>query len=787
MLVQLHKVKAFPFFPSSQLAHNYMHFHHLRRPIGFHRRAFPYTHRVPPRRAIAALLLSPLLAAAPLHAQDVSAREVRHAVQSAVRYLKQIRQGDGHWPYSDEQFQSGADALAVLALLQAAVPPDDPSIAPTIAALADDRDRWTYTISLKIAVLAAADPVRHRPHISRAAQSLARMQLPNGMWSYGSMDPRGALGQGDNSNTQFALFGLHEAARAGEKINPDVWRRAAKHWQAAQQRDGGWGYSAGEMASRGSMTAAGVASLIICGEDVARGLERGYQNGVAERCGLYATSEHLARGINWLADNFDPRVNPRYGSRHFYWLYAVERAGMLTGLKFFGRHDWYREGAAYLVRTQRGDGSWNGDLVDTAFALLFLAKGRRPVLISKLAWTNDARANPDRHDVANLTAFLGDRLGTPVTWQMTPLDAPLEEWLETPILYFQGHDFPKFTAKQRAALRRYVEAGGTLLAEACCSRQRFVAGFEAFAKDTFPEYPLGDLAADHAVWSAMFPMQPGDFRLRGIDIGCRTSIFLAPTDLSCLWEQADVPRLSRQALQLGANIAAYATGRAPLRDRLDTIALPDPPADRPADHGVLQIAQLMYDGDWHPDAHVAARLAEFLHDSASVDVSTRFVGLRPDDAALREHPIVYLSGHTTIEFSAARRDALRRHLSRGGFLFIDACCGRRAFDRSARKLAAELFPDAALKPLPADHAIYAGKPGFDVRRVRYREYVRRENPSLDTPRLEGMTVDQRLVIVYSPYSLGCGIEGHPCFACRGLESEDARKVAANVILYALSH
>ena len=35
-----------------------------------------------------------------------------------------------------------------------------------------------------------------------------------------------------------------------------------------------------------------------------------------------------------------------------YYLYGVERVGRLTGRRFIGGHDWYREGADYLVRQQ---------------------------------------------------------------------------------------------------------------------------------------------------------------------------------------------------------------------------------------------------------------------------------------------------------------------------------------------------------------------------------------------------------------------------------------------------
>jgi hypothetical protein len=100
-------------------------------------------------------------------------------------------------------------------------------------------------------------------------------------------------------------------------------------------------------------------------------------------------------GRAWLGKYFDVRKNPApAGSAmaqpqgapvaaadafqvwHYYYLYALERAGRLAGVDFFGEHDWYGEGAEFLLSTQRDDGAWNdGLLLDTCFALLFLRRG----------------------------------------------------------------------------------------------------------------------------------------------------------------------------------------------------------------------------------------------------------------------------------------------------------------------------------------------------------------------------------------------------------------------------
>lgn len=731
-------------------------------------------------------------------AQEVRPEQVRRAIEAGVRWLRSRQGGDGSWPYENQMFRTGADALAVLALLNAGVSAADPDLTVPLQRLSLAPDDYTYNMSLKIAALARADPRKYRVGIERAARRLIRDQLRNGSWTYAGADIRVSLQRGDNSNTQFALYGLDEAARAGVKIDREVWKRAAAYWESCQMRDGGWGYTAGDGRSYGSMTAAGVASLLICGNSVARSLEHGYKDGVAPNCGRYVTSKSLGAGLNWLAKNIDVTTNPNHPSYHYYWLYALERAGILSGLKYFGAHDWYRAGAAHLVTEQRGDGAWGGGLIDTSFALLFLGKGRKPLLIHKLAWSKDQRWSLDRDDCEHLTAFIGDKLGEPVAWQNVPLDAPVEDWLEAPILYFNGHIFPPFfTDKVKEKLRRYVEGGGTILAEACCSRREFIEGFEKFAAAVFPEQPLVELGAEHAVWNALFELRPGPFRLKGIDLGCRTSVIFAPVDLSCLWEQGDVPGLSEPAFQLGTNIAAYVTGREPMRDRLTrVVAAPEHGAGdaAAAAPGALQLAQIIHDGDWRPDAHAMEKLAGLLNEAAGVDVIPQAVTLAADDPQLLRHPIAYMTGHQSFALTAAQLDGLRAYLERGGFLFADACCGREPFDKSFRAMCAALFKDAKLEriatnemnPERSPHPLIRATPGYDATFVQYRPTLAKEQPSLHSPVLEVLRVRGRIALVYSPYGFTCGLEDHACYYCRGYVPDDARKVAANIVLFALT-
>ncbi|MFH1747536.1 MAG: DUF4159 domain-containing protein [Planctomycetota bacterium] len=724
-----------------------------------------------------AALVSSLVFTVPAWA-DVTGAQVKLAIRKGVPAVRSMQNADGTWP--ERHRPGGETCLATLALLHAGEAADSPAIAAALPYISSLSNEHVYVVALKIMVLAEIDAQVYAREIRAAAQWLISAQTSQGLWSYGLKAQRF-----DHSNSQFAMLGLHAAAQAGVKIPQTVWRKAYNAITRNQNDDGGWAYQA-TGSSYGSMTAAGVADLLILGARLGTG--RGIQKGSDPSCGRVKSDQPLAAGMQWLGRHFRADTNPRRERSYVhYWLYAVERCGMMSGQRYFGKHDWYREGANYLVRTQSNNGLWNSQIVDTSFALLFLAKGHKSLLIQKLQWSDDDAWNPDPRGVAHLIAFIGDKLGQPVAWQAVRFDSPLEDWLAAPLLYIHGREFPTWNSNQRAKLREFVEQGGTLLFGACCGRREFSDGFQAFAVDTFPEVPLHELGAEHAVYHTIHDCPPSG--LQGLDVGCRTSVLFLPKDISYLWQEGDVAGASKLALELGTNIAAYALGRRPLIDRLDVVILPEEREQdaRPPARDALLFGQVVYDSDWRPFPRALVNLADFLQQEVNLDVVTSYRPLRLTDADLYTCPLLYMAGHYDFEFSAAERSALAEHLRRGGFLLVDNCCGPDPFDAAFRNMIRQTFPDSVLQPLSVDHPIFQGTPGFDVTTVTYGADVLRQKPNLTTPELWGLEIEGRLALIYSPYALGCGLDGQAFDGCWGLTSPDAQRLAANIVLYALTH
>jgi len=260
----------------------------------------------------------------------VTREDVEQSIKAGIGFLLKQQRPEGGWGG-----HPGESALVTLALLTAGEPADSEPIRRGLAGLRNatiNPAHATYSYSLMTMALATADPVKYRDEIARNAEWLEQAQTRTGAWSYSAA---GGHGGGDNSNTQYALLGLHAASEAGFPIHPDVWLRARRYWEMTQNGDGGWGYQAGGGNPTGSMTCAGVSSLIITGLKRVQGREVLIGDRV-ERCGEEGVNLSLQRGIDWLSTHFDVRQNPGMGQQWlYYYLYGLERVGRLSGRRFF--------------------------------------------------------------------------------------------------------------------------------------------------------------------------------------------------------------------------------------------------------------------------------------------------------------------------------------------------------------------------------------------------------------------------------------------------------------------
>lgn len=719
-------------------------------------------------------------------AAELTPEEVNSAIDRAVQYLKGKQNADGSWG-GNSASKVGRSALCTLALLNSGCNANDPTVRKALVYLRKfgpsniEGTYVAYCVSLQTMVFSLADPNRDKPLIQRNVKWFEQIQQRDGGqkrrggWGYGRESASSHYA--DVSNSQFVVLALYEAERVGVSCSPEIWKLAKEYWENMQISDGSWGYTDTNDPS-GSRTSAGIASLLIANGMV--------NDGSAEVVGadIYCcldsegTGEsRIRRGFNWLAKYFSATSNPRGSNTYlFYYLYGVERVGRMTGHRYIGNHDWYREGAEFLVKRGesalvshwKGVGSEEDEHVATSFALLFLARGRRPILLSKIQYEGDDSWNAHSQDINHLTQFVEKQWKMDLTWQTVHWEyASTEDLLQSPVLFLCGNKNPLPRDRDRAdkiveKLREYLDQGGFIFAEAYGDDIGFDAGFRSLMKRVLPEeeYELRVLEQDHPVWSMEFPISTEHIRrIEGIDFGCRTSVVYCPPtqkrsrlafserdgngigeeedsirliaqrqpisvsryrpSLSCLWEIAQM--LDRgdpyaesvqdqidAGLEIGCNILAYATER----ELLNKLAREqefkmEPKFQRAVDRGILNVGLLEHGGGSNCAPRAIPRLMEAAASRYGAPVSTKVEKISLLNPQLPEYPILFMHGRNAFRFTEEERAVLKKHVERGGFLFANSICASPGFTKSFEEEMKAIFPDDSFSVIALDDPLYS--------------------------------------------------------------------------------
>jgi hypothetical protein len=374
---------------------------------------------------------------------------------------------------------------------------------------------------------------------------------------------------------------------------------------------------------------------------------------------------------------------------------------------------------------------------------------------------------------------------------------------ELPAILLAGHNEFTIPDEVRPKLARYVADGGTILGDACCGSSNFTESFRNEMELIFPHpegtRPLRKMLPEEPVFSSYNKL--GDltykkadgstFRegpcLESIDFGCRSGVIFSPRDMTCGWDGHEHPQGTRvvidQARQLGANLVTYILGTFQLGRFLSSTKVYYEAAAPSRDDFVF--AQLKHEGDWDPDPSAVHNLLKYARDNSTLEVKFKRENVRLTDSQAATYPLLYMTGHREFSWSQEEVGWLQRYLKAGGILLADACCGRISFDVAFRREIGRVFSGQKLLRIPQDHPLYHCH--YDIGRVDYTPRVREDFGPLHAPELEALTVDGRLVVVYSRFDLGNGWEQFPHAYSYGLKDEPALQIGTNVIVYAITH
>jgi hypothetical protein len=722
-----------------------------------------------------------------------------------------------------ESMETGLDALCVYALMQAGQANNDARLSvksPFMKAMieslkdmhADKGIHQTYAHALRATALSVFNRGEDRAVLENDVSALvvgnnngaygylSALSQSSGMTFHATAPPGFPPAWGDHSNSQYGLLGVWSGAEVDVKVPEQYWPMVRDHWIGTQATNGQWTYLAfaptGQKPFRPSsgtlsMTAAGTASLFISSE-YAEKVKGGF------KVGREPFSEPLAKSLAWWESGNNSVQVPK---EHWgYTLYGIERVGLASGFKFFGNNDWYRVISRHIVDRQQPNGSW-GNLIETSYALLFLSRGRHPILMNKLRFDGRDEIQSDYwanrpNDVSYLARFASKQLERPLNWQVVPLKKEWTDWLDSPILYIASHKKPtSFSAPQIEKLKHFVEAGGMIFTNAdsdaesgdplyamahAGDKSEFDAYVTELAEKLFPQYKLVDLPADHPIYSSVFRLS-GKPKLKAVSNGARLLLVHSPQDLALTWQKRDEKK-GRADFEFGVNLFVYAAGKRDLRNRLEVTYIAPPPAR--AELGTVSIARLQYAGNWSPEPRAWERFGNLLQWKTGTGLDVKTIALK--DLKPGAAQIAHLTGTEPYKPASVELSALKAFVEAGGVLLIDDCGGNGRFFKSITAAVNSAIPGGVRVAVEKDHPLLiGGEPGMtNALKLRPRPYTV-DRPADQRPAAIEIRNIGRGAIITSPGDLTTGLLGLNTWGINGYEPATVEEFVRNVIFWTL--
>lgn len=725
---------------------------------------------------------------------EFSDEAVEQAIENGKKALwAQYNENEGHWPelYTEGSPNSskggnwsGCSALAVYALLACGESHQSAKMKKALEWQAKQNPPGTYTLGLRCQIWAMLPRDQGRSLLEKdikllmdsvsLAKSPSEMTVKHGAWTY---ECTGKPGYGtDHSNTQYGYLGVWAGCRASLEAadDKDFWKQAFTHYMLSQRPDGGWGYDlaavdVGADHSTDTMTAGGLASMYVA-------FDQAYCDQFV-KVGQNADVPNITNGLKWMDQHLD-LVQPRNAG---YLLYGVERVGLASGRKYFGAKNWYKLGATKAINEQKPDGSfamgYYSPTIETSFALLFLIRGRNPVVFNRLEYNGDWNNRP--RALANLTAWISRAFEREVNWQIIPTTVPVEEWHDAPILMIAGSKRPEFSEEELAKLRTYVLQGGMIwsIAEGGPQGKGFDAGMKQVYKKLFPDYELVQLPFNHPLYGSYFKLT-GKGALWGLSNGVRLLALHTGEDLPLSW-QKNQTSTAGEAFQTAANVFFFATDRASLVRARGTTLWAAAKDFQPA--STLDIVRLRHGANWNLEPLAWERFKLTMGNDYHVQVNLAdkdVKDLGPGDR------LAVMTGTGQLQLGEQDKAALKNFVKAGGTVVIDAGGGSEDFATSCEAILQELFGADCLANLDAESPVYLPKDeNLLIGAVKYRRAAEMIGAK-KFARLQGVTVNGRLAVVYSREDLTTGLLGVPCFTCVGYEPKTAMALMRNIMLQA---
>lgn len=743
------------------------------------------------------LVVFALLFAPVAPAKAVTDEEVGKAIDKLKQYILSQQQRDGSFAGEHAGQQTGLSALMVLSLLVAGESPQRPEIARALEFIADTepgtpdpiptdkegkpipvkrtdsaakpKTNGTYALGVRCHVWAALPQEYQRFLEKDASYLLTQNHNGTGGFHY-------AAGQKsyDNSTTQYGVLGVWEAAKRGGRIPTEFWTKVAEHFIRTQNKDGGWQYSGGgsEAAASSStlaMTAAGLTGMFI----VQQQLFGGAGSQVPPKI-----QDAIAAGLEWMDTKYAPVGN-------MYAMYGVERVALASGFKHFNQRDWYQSGADVIVKSGGGGG------YSSAFALLFLARGRYPVWVSKLA-VPDYPWNNRPNDLQYVTRYISDMREGEFNWQVIRLESPVQDWLSTPMVYLTSDRALKLDAPAKERIKSFLDLGGLLVVNPEKRSAEMTKSIKELAKELYPQYPPKKLPPNHQLYRSLYPIERTSEDIQTVSNGARDLILITGRDWSGEFQGmgydysqsgASVTDLNKLVM----NLWTIVTDRGTIAPRLVECEIANSLVIPPAKEATLTVpvARVKYNGDWLPEPGAWQAGALAVQRKSGVKAVVKDVELAQIDKS--DAVLAHLTGVDGATFSQEELGALKRFADNGGTVLVESVGGRGEF---SAQVEAQMLKEFNLLPKPmysSGDPIITGENlppgGSSCKHVVYRRDLVLTGVG-NAPRLVAIYIKDRPAVIFSREDLSLGMLSFRQSGIFGYTPDSSVKLMSNILLAA---
>ena len=189
-------------------------------------------------------------------------------------------------------------------------------------------------------------------------------------------------------------------------------------------------------------------------------------------------------------------------------------------------------------------------------------------------------------------------------------------------------------------------------------------------------------------------------------------------------------------------------------------------------------------GDWDSAPLLPANLIDSIARYTEIDVAPAGIVVPLGSESALRYPLLFLTGHLPVRFTAQERRILTRYLARGGILFVDD--HNHDVDGMFHKTVTEELRSIAgpLSKLPNTHPLYSAFFTFDDGPPNTSHELNGWGDNLLHPYLLAALRGDRLSVLYSSKDYSSEWNFHP--DNKRFYSVDNTRFGVNLVVYALT-